>query len=103
MERIAAAAVVDTRVIFSCPIKRDRTLSRLRTILCTTTWNATAQVESSENWNLAAIFRGDGESNLSHDSYFGSSSLDGAVTGFLAPRLGYPRNQLGTQNVPSFC
>ncbi len=82
IERIAAAAGVDTRGSFSCPTERDQTIIRLRPSLCTTTSNATAQVESSENRNVAAILRSDGESNLPHDSYFGSSSFDGAVTGF---------------------
>ncbi len=59
---------------------------RLSLSFCTTTSNATAQVESSENWKVPAILRGDGESNLLHDSYFGSSSLIGAVTGFW-PRI----------------
>ncbi len=44
--------------------------------------NAPAQVEIAENWNVAAILFGDDEFHLSHSSFFGSSSLDGTVSGF---------------------
>ncbi len=38
--------------------------------------------KSSDNWNVAAILRGGGEFNFSSQSYCGSSSLDGAFSGF---------------------
>ncbi len=39
------------------------------------------QAEPGKGWNVAAILRGDGEFHLSCKSYFGSSSLHGAVSG----------------------
>ncbi len=63
---------------------RKRTLSKWNPRPCTTTEDvivATAQADSARNRNVAAIFRGDGEFHLSFDSYFGSSSHDGTVSG----------------------
>ena len=42
----------------------------------------TAQSESTDNWNVAAIPRGDGEFQFSSEAHFGSSSLDGVASGF---------------------
>ena len=39
-------------------------------------------VEFAENWNVSAIIFGDGESRLPSESYFGSTSSDGAIYGF---------------------
>ena len=44
--------------------------------------NAPAQEAIAENWNVAVILCGDDEFHLSRGLFFGSSSLDGTVSGF---------------------
>ncbi len=42
----------------------------------------TPQAETEGNWNVAVILCGEGEFHLPRESYFGSSSLGGTVSGF---------------------
>ena len=51
-------------------IQRARTSSTLAT------------AELTDNWNVTAILCGDAEFHLTCGSFFGSSSLDGVVSGF---------------------
>ncbi len=84
---------IDTGGSFNRATERKYILSNLNTVLSETSCipisvhsadvsEVHAQTEGSDNWNLSAILCGDGEFHLSHGSYFGSSSLDGAVSGF---------------------
>ncbi len=85
IDRMAADYAVNTWGSVSNHIERRQTVSKLNPRPCAMTEDvsvATAQAGSAENWNVAAILRGDGEFHLSCNSYFGSSSLDGAVSGF---------------------
>ncbi len=44
--------------------------------------NPPAQAKVAKNWNIAAILCGDDEFHISRGSFFGSTSLDGTVSGF---------------------
>ena len=98
-ERIVANMGIDVRRSFLPLTERHSNVSDLRPIRsdtdCTTSFihhanvpdiyakaELSAQTETEENFNVAAILFGDGEFHLGRESYFGSSSLDGTVSGF---------------------
>ncbi len=92
-EQLAANMGIDTIGCFTCSAEPKSILSNLRpvssetscvpfSVRATDVSDVIAQTEGNSSWNVAAILCGDGEFGLSRWSYFGSSSLDGAVSGF---------------------
>ncbi len=93
IEQLAANMGTDTSGSFTCSTERKSILSNLRPMLSETSCvsfsvrspdvpGIDAQTEGNDNWNVAAILCGYGESGLACGSYFGSSSPGGAVSGF---------------------
>lgn len=93
IEQLVANMGIDVRGSFLTSAEQSETLSRLSltpyeadcapvSIQNAETRDQTAQAEYSDNWNVGAILCGDGEFHLSRKTYFGSSSIDGSVSGF---------------------
>ncbi len=93
IEQITANMGVNVHGSFLHPNERTSILSNLKPVFCypdctsisvnsSDANSALAQAGTADNWNVAAIFCGDDEFHLSCGSYFGSSSLDGTVSGF---------------------
>ncbi len=93
IEALVANMGLDVRGRFLPATERNSKLSCLEPIPCgTATMPITVQrastsstpvpAELTDNWNVAALLCGDGEFHLTSGSFFGSNSLDGAVSGF---------------------
>ncbi len=85
MIELASNIGVEVQGSFLNPADKTLTLSRLQPLPSNRQDTAPvviAREESIDNWNVAAILRGDGEFHFSSESYFCSSSLDGVVSGF---------------------
>ncbi len=93
IEQIVANMGIDVRGSFLTVLDRKFIVSNLNPVPRETD-NAPMKITNAEvadrvypadlvvNWNVASILCGDSESRLSSESYFGSSSLDGAIPGF---------------------
>ncbi len=93
IEQIVASMTIYTHGSFNRATERKSMLSNLKplpseinnvlfSVNSPDDSRVSAPADANDNWNVAAILGGDGEFHISKGSYFGSCSLDGAVSGF---------------------
>ncbi len=93
MEQIVANMGIDVRGSVLIVPNRKLVVSNLKPVLCekdnapmkitnAEVANTVAHADLAVSWKVASILCGNGEWRLSSESYFGSSSLDGAISGF---------------------